>query len=533
MSTHEFGDEAPNQEQLQKALEALQPLRQELDTGREESQLLLSYFASHGKAPGPFGGTGLVADIVLESTNMIRETSSYLEHMRERDDAVFEMLREGIQHFSALDEKISSIRENSVEMELVSINALTVAVKAGRAGKGLSYLTEQLKLLSSQTFEYTEELNQRGEHLIEHLGELRMAIDSIRLFQRDFCDQFSEEIGAAFTRYQGSVDKIAELLFEFLEPLGHLHEPLERMQTTLLQMRDALPTDPITAMKEDTRQVQKALGNLKDEMVAFVDFVVGDGFDLPGALSQAFDDSVGVMRILMAKIEDSMLMKGRVTTESANIMEQLKQLEEEFSAFYDVTDTFYVIDIVLRIELARQEALRDREESVSELTTITGRIRNDLRDAMRAVREITAKTSNAIRYYSQRLNTQASLVEQIGDSIRNNYDQLLASRDLFSDAIGELPEFAQRLSLHLGNWQAQLARLFHLPPDDGAQEEEQLVPLEEAEELPALEEEVEQPLAELPRVEDEQLSSADEEELLPELPEADDDEIAELLDIDE
>ena len=117
-----------------------------------------------------------------------------------------------------------------------------------------------------------------------------------------------------------------------------------------------------------------------------------------------------------------------------------------------MTDTFYMIDVVLRMELAREEALRDRVETVGELTVITGQIRDDLKEAMRAVREITVKTGNAVRYYAHRLTTQESLIADIEGKIRRTYDELQVSQRLFSDVVRQLSMSVDTIEERIKRW---------------------------------------------------------------------------------
>lgn len=469
-------------------------LLKEVKQGYEESQTLLSFFTQNEMIEGLFNGKGLVSEIVQDSKDIIQEAANYFEEMRDKDNVFYTMLTDGIKNFSALEERISSIRDKSLDMELVSVNAMTVALKAGKAGRGLSYLTEQLQKLSTETFNYTEELTLTGQALVEILSDFHQTLETIRLFQRNFCQEFKDELDCSFTRYNDAVNAMSGFLFDFFKTETSIKEPLEYISELLTSTRaqeettqhdqfqteidetetlEGVPsrTTEMQKITENNEQVKlvsaatkylsilkKSLSEVEREMGVFVEFLVGTETDQSQftAIGHAFDECAGIMRILMAKIEDSMLMKGRISEESIKIMANLKLLDEDFTAFLDVTDTIYSIDVVLRIELAKQEALEDKRESIGEMTEITNVIRKDLKNAMRTVKEITSNIGTTVRYYSEKLGREEGVVADIGLRIKQNFERLTATKEYFVDAVQHLSVFTDRFFYHLESLQNRL-----------------------------------------------------------------------------
>lgn len=473
----------------------LAELQKELGESHQESRILLSYFVGTQGREGTQEGIGLVADLIGESKTIVSDASKYFDRSRETDETHYELLAEGIEKFTALEQKILSLRENSLEMELVAVNAMTVAVRAGKSGRGLSYLTDQLKRLSLETFDYTEELTARGQELIELLRDFQRTLGAIKLFQRTFCENFRVQLDKSFSQYNDAVQKMAELLFEFVDatsvakhPLAKISEAFdvfESMEREIDEYITGLETaDNELPPSEETGRLLHVIadgiddGNsdiditfesfaaglrqLRADMHGFTEFLLGNPSDQDtfSALTLAFDDCAGAMRILIAQIEDSMIMKGRIAEESGQIIADLRALDTDFSNFLETIDTFYSIDVILRIEIAKQEALKDKREIIGEMTDITSQIRDNLTLALRAVKEVSYSARTTVHYFSQKLDAEEKIVGDIQTRIKENYDKLSVSNDYFADSIRGLTVYSDGLVSQLDEYQTTIQH-FH------------------------------------------------------------------------
>jgi hypothetical protein len=74
-----------------------------------------------------------ITDLLEETRGIMEESAHQFRAMSESDQVLFEQLQTGIQQLHTIAESIGSIRMDSEDMELVSLNAMTVALKAGSA----------------------------------------------------------------------------------------------------------------------------------------------------------------------------------------------------------------------------------------------------------------------------------------------------------------------------------------------------------------------------------------------------------------
>jgi hypothetical protein len=78
------------------------------------------------------------------ASSVIAELGQAFNSAHAKDLAVYEILRIHMDKIASLSKYIAGIQENSSAMELISLNAMTVALKAGLSGRAFSFITEEL-----------------------------------------------------------------------------------------------------------------------------------------------------------------------------------------------------------------------------------------------------------------------------------------------------------------------------------------------------------------------------------------------------
>ena len=128
----------------------------------------------------------------------VDDATRFFAYLRERDSSFLAKINEGISRLSALDEIISRVRADSEEMEIISLNAMTVALKSGAEGKAFSVITDELKRLSGRTIASAEGVTKNGRFLLDFFAKLRKALTELDDFQRDFFSLIDKTLGAGY-----------------------------------------------------------------------------------------------------------------------------------------------------------------------------------------------------------------------------------------------------------------------------------------------------------------------------------------------
>lgn len=473
----------------------LSDLFKELERGFAESSQLISYFAAGQSGAEKLEEYSLVEEIITEAREVIEEAAVFFNEMQERDNVLFSSINEGIDHLSSLDGRIENIRDDSIEMELISLNAMTVALKAGLGGRAFSYITEELKKLSSRTIIYTEELTRSGASILKDFLEFRKLVGEIQAFQQRFFGDFQEKLNKCFDRYNMGVKQLAEMLFGVIEEAKAVKKPLYRimeevqlqdiikqsLEHVLLSLKE-FDLDPEAEYNEhlldelsfvekiprlcqdllddislkirqsrdlfstNLTDIRSTLRDVEEQRGAFLEYFTDKGENEleGGALEQMFAESVGVLKELLSGIDRSMTGKKAIGRDGNRIIENITVLKTGFENFFEIIDRFYAIEVASRIQVAKQEVLKDRTETVNEMTRLTSRIDDDVKEALRILKDALTKIYRNINRYSDKVEMEMSVVQETADCIKSSYDRLMFSKTTLADTLKNFSVYSER-----------------------------------------------------------------------------------------
>lgn len=471
----------------------------ELDQGLEESRLLVSYFSNgSGAVSGMQAGSGVVGNVIEEAQKVIDEAAVYFNTMKEADDLSFASINRGIQSLSLLDEKLHSIREDSVEMELMSLNAMTVALKAGQAGRAFSYITEELKQLSTETISRTELLTDEGKQILDMFFGFRKTIEEIQNFQGSFYSAFREKLKGSFDNFMSGVGKMTEILMQVIDGASGTREPLTSIMEEIQQQdlikqsighvmvslekenftskADSASVDEVLdelsfvaaipdlctnliddvqkkvqhgllVFRERLKELRERMGSAEEERAVFVEYFAraqdGAG-DKGSALEQMFGESIGAMSDLLTRVDKSMSDKARLSVNGRRILEGLKGLEDKFLDFSSFVERFRTVDIAARIELAKTEVLKAKRQSMGSLTGLTRKIEGDVKGALEIIRETSLVMEDTIRQFAEEVDRETVVVKDLSVTIRESYQKLTYAKNYLSDSINNFSLYSKR-----------------------------------------------------------------------------------------
>ncbi|MFW6228635.1 MAG: hypothetical protein ACOC2V_04170 [Alkalispirochaeta sp.] len=217
--------------------ESLPALVKEMKESLDQSRDAIACMAESGQGGCSDGirVTSLVEQIRTEMEQSVEQ----FQDMSRRDNALFTQLQHGIDQLEGISTAIAAIREDSEDMELVSLNAMTVALKAGNAGRAFSYITEELKRLANRTIALSEEISRKGADLIENFRNLEASLNDARQFQDDLVAGVRTRIASGLHELEGAVRRTVSDLRELREESMELQEPLNGMMEAI-QLQDLI-----------------------------------------------------------------------------------------------------------------------------------------------------------------------------------------------------------------------------------------------------------------------------------------------------
>ena len=113
--------------------------------------------------------------------NILRKTNlEFLNKLKLKNNNILKAFSEKIYLLDEVQNIILGIKEQSEEMEVISLNAMVVSIKSGKEGQAFSYITSNLKQTSLR-------LISQSNTLIEHSRKVQ---ESIRKLQEEIQELF-------------------------------------------------------------------------------------------------------------------------------------------------------------------------------------------------------------------------------------------------------------------------------------------------------------------------------------------------------
>ncbi len=392
--------------------------------------------------------------------------------MHQRDVALLESLSRGIETLSGLDDTIQLIRDDSMEMELISLNAMTVALKSGAAGKAFSVITDELKRLSGRTIALTEQLTNNGRSLLDQFSKFRNDVHALEQKQSVLFSGLEERIRAAFAAFEAQVRELATALGNLLSTAQGIAAPVRRtMETVQVHdiFRQSLEHVVLVLSAEEDEEapgedehlrfrrsitdlaaslIADAASLLRDSRISFDAgvseasrliqegdesrrVILDDQLAKDGAMMRAFAGATETLHLLRRDVEDYMRLKHTLSTLGGRLATSVSSLDDQFRDFSKIITRFKTIDIASRIEVAKQASLMGMRDTVGEMSDLTEKIHLDVENALSSTRSFIDDTTAAIASYGENSEEETGLVL---DSIRRISD-IHGRLSLFRDSI--------------------------------------------------------------------------------------------------
>ena len=180
-----------------------------------------------------------VDKIVGDVKGVVRKVSKYFLEMNEKDIILYSSVNNNIKQLNILKSRIEAIREDTTDLEVLSINAMTVAIKAGIEGKGFSFITEELKKLSTKTITYTSELSKQGNKIITLFTEFQKGLLDLKNFQEKFYSTFNNNLDDGFNNFSKVLIKIEKMVSLVVEKAQWVSKPIFKVMDEI-QLQDII-----------------------------------------------------------------------------------------------------------------------------------------------------------------------------------------------------------------------------------------------------------------------------------------------------
>ena len=451
-------------------------IQQEVENGFSRSDNQISLIAAEG-------GNGLDAlHTIMENTReCIQGAHKSFSDLSDNDARMLDILKKSISRLDTLEELINNITFNTEEMELISLNAMVVALKAGHEGGGFSHVTDELRRISAKTISEAKNLTNEGKQIQNYFEEVQNTADSIAQEQEHIFSQFGIKLFEKFNTIETRLTAIVEFFTTLRSRANEIREPLFKM-TEAVQSQDLIRqtidqikltlgqiqnidtsiddetqnsllldeytfleqvsnlgaylleeitktiTDNSETFKTGITQVHEIVEKIEQERDLFVTRQI-EGADSEDGIYDLFQHSEEDLATMLRDTRKVPKLKQAMRTSNNAFIGRIQGLEEGFQKFTTMVGRFRNIHVAARIEVAKRQILKEMQSTVQEMRSLTENIIADVEKALETTKDFIETAQEAETGFRESYRVEINLAESFSLEIQRLYKHLKTTND--------------------------------------------------------------------------------------------------------
>ncbi|MCA1949704.1 MAG: hypothetical protein LDL24_03965 [Treponema sp.] len=428
---------------------------------RELHENLVSLEQSFASETGVNTAISKLDRLFIQTKDRIENCSLIFSKMHDRGSSLLTSLSDSLDRLKAMEGIIEKIRNDSEDMALISLNALTGALKSGAAGRGFSVITEELMRLSDQTKVVTDQLESDSLALMKQLTGFTGELKKLEELQNTVFEGLDELITQQFVAIEEKVKNLTKSLYALVQESKTLEQPVSAIMETI-QVHDIVrqSLDHILIALREYEEIKNSASIDPDELEAFKGQLIMLGevimddvisrfeealrtFDTAftaiqklirrgekertlllrehfshlssSSMQTVFEESARTLTMIEQNLSSYLAIKQSVASQGSRIAEYVLAISKQYGKSEKIINRFNTIDIAARIEISKQSMLHSIKNTVTAMTGLINRISSDVEDAKKASQSFIEDTHTALLDYGKTFGeevTTFSLAQQ-------------------------------------------------------------------------------------------------------------------------
>lgn len=417
-------------------------------------------------------------------------------------------IQEDIKELSKLEDTILLMQETAIDMEIISINTLTVAVRAGKVGGAFSYITNEIKKLTQAMSSNADLLDSRSKMVYTSLescgSKLKIILEKEAIIKENLQVTFSKEVQEGLTRIKDLYTKLVNLTADLRRVSGFTSQMVQKLQfqDTIAQALDNINTvifkyivnSSISITNSDRdeklnylllkeniyRTAESILGDIKlrssenldgfKEIFREMEEAYKDISNKKDTFSEAirnssfFSPPLENLRGILKELNEAFSLKTDFSRTSSSQSKAILSLKQIFEGISLIINRFENISIASKIEVAKQKGLKGMEGNIREMTSLINRISNDLAEGKDIIFRFINSIEQIISQYAKNYYHDEKIYKELQESISGFLVKMEHHFDLTYIKIKEF-SFFQNMNSILPSIYTQVSHLYSLIPN--------------------------------------------------------------------
>ena len=374
---------------------------------------------------------------------LLEKNRDFLNAFKKKNNDLFTGISDKIHLLDTIQDIILGIKDESENMEVISLNAMVVSIRSGKEGQAFSYITGNLKQSSKRLIKQSDSLIQYENAVQNLLKELENEIHQVNNVnsQSEIHDKVenSEIIRIAneiSSKIHGMLsnskdvknpilkamegiqiqDIIRQSLDDILMAISRIKDPdldsepekqLEQYTTNikLLQLcirclagvKKNLDTC-IELFTTNRNTVNNILTSLEDSRTSFINGERGKD-SLLKVLHECINKTINNFNVFSHLVLSYQQIQANVLKAVKNIQDSVSEMSACFSAFNPIISNLQYVAIAQRIEVARNEAISSIKDTVEHMTQLIAQTESNVQTAQNQLQDFTETCNSEIKKF--------------------------------------------------------------------------------------------------------------------------------------
>ena len=413
---------------------------------------------------------------VEKQSVLLERNRKFLNDFKNKNNDLFKGISDKIHLLDTIQDIILGIKDESENMEVISLNAMVVSIRSGKEGQAFSYITANLKQSSKRLIKQSDALIQYENTVQSMLKELESEIQEVNALNTQSASQEkveNSEIISTATQISDTLhemlrssrtiknpilkamegiqiqDIIRQSLDDILLAVEKIHEPdsslspekkLEQFTTNkkLLQLsvrclngvKKNLDSS-IELFTTNRNTVNKTLSDLEDSRTGFLNGVNGEESSLK-VLHSCINKTIENFNMFTHLIQSYQQIQSNVLKAVKNIQDSVSEMSACFTAFGPIISNLQYVAIAQRIEVARNEAISSIKDTVEHMAQLIAQTQENVQTAQNQLQDFTDTCNSEIKKFldaSSRDDKNFYTVSKEKDAFASELDKIYYALD--------------------------------------------------------------------------------------------------------
>jgi hypothetical protein len=442
----------------------------ELNASEDQANQLLDYFKHES------GFLLNTADIYGGDLARLKNASEYLIETVKRQDEAFAEMNTMMQRIEHIKKSIESVRAFSVEMEMLSINATIVAIKAGDAGRTLNPITAELNKMANATIANIDSIVNTSNILSEHYDSYQILSKNQESLCRNAIENTNRLMSVEFKAFSDNISALCNRLEQTIGILGRSREPVGGIMSGLqvqdivkqctdhvrnslkragkaeipgedpeqfldvLYFQEKVPMLCIRLLGDINTRLAESTNNLFENL-STIDVITKEiassanadaGQDANENIieigTEKSFDHIQIIAVGMAKVvSDISSSWEQLWSTLVGLENLLKSLEEQLMHLKKVTN-FHLVNIPIKIEVARNSSLEKDSDLSKRVDSLSEYIATEMKNARKTLARDYDFLAKMLETIGKRKNEMEMSIELIASDIEKMLDNFTEAR---------------------------------------------------------------------------------------------------------